>query len=121
MVGRILTLCVGVAVVPTIGSAQAKHYPLESAADLHVLNVLAQPAVHQGQRSVRVYTDSAAISRLGNQAGQPAPDLIAWIDGLQFSNGTIEVELAGAPAPGADTAARGFVGIAFRLQDDRKT
>ena len=121
MVGRILRFWVGVVVLPAIGGAQAQRYPLDAASGLRVLNVLVQPAVHQGKRGVRVYTDSAAISRLGNQTGQPAPDLLASIDGLQFSKGTIEVEIAGAPAPGADTSARGFVGIAFRLQDDRKT
>jgi hypothetical protein len=33
----------------------------------------------------------------------------------------IEAEVAGAPAPGAFEGARGFVGIAFRLQPDKKT
>jgi len=31
------------------------------------------------------------------------------------------VELAGAPAPGAPEGARGFVGVAFRLQEDNAT
>ena len=35
---------------------------------------------------------------------------------MEFTNGTIEVELAGEPAAGADDQARGFVGIAFRLR-----
>ena len=43
------------------------------------------------------------------------------IEGLEFSNGTIEVEIAGAPAEAAFTGARGFVGIAFRLQATRGT
>jgi hypothetical protein len=33
-------------------------------------------------------------------------------------DGTIEVELAGAPAPGAFGDARGFIGVAFRVQPD---
>lgn len=33
-------------------------------------------------------------------------------------NGTIDVELAGQPAAGAGEGARGFIGIAFRLQAD---
>src|SRR5881396_33601 len=36
-----------------------------------------------------------------------------------FHNGAIEVELAGRPASAADAAARGFIGIAFRLQNDQ--
>ena len=43
---------------------------------------------------------------------------LAIVDGVDFSNGTIEVEAAGSPAPGAQGGARGFVGIAWRLQDD---
>jgi hypothetical protein len=35
-----------------------------------------------------------------------------------FRDGTIEVELAGQPAAGAGEGARGFIGIAFRLQGD---
>jgi hypothetical protein len=54
-------------------------------------------------------------------AGQPEIELLAPIDGLEFSNGVIEAEVAGAPAPGAGEGARGFVGIAYRLQQDNKT
>ena len=43
------------------------------------------------------------------------------IEGLDFANGIIEAEIAGAPAPGAGEGARGFVGIAFRLRDDMRT
>jgi len=35
-----------------------------------------------------------------------------------FRDGTIEVDLAGQPAAGAGEGARGFIGIAFRLQTD---
>jgi hypothetical protein len=35
-----------------------------------------------------------------------------------FRDGTIEVDLAGQPAAGAGEGARGFIGIAFRLQND---
>lgn len=40
--------------------------------------------------------------------------------GENFQNGTIELEMAGEPAPGASGGARGFVGIAFRVQPDMK-
>ena len=43
----------------------------------------------------------------------------AIVKGSKFHNGTIEVELAGKPAANAGAAARGFIGIAFRLQGDR--
>ncbi|MEO7190974.1 MAG: family 16 glycoside hydrolase [Vicinamibacterales bacterium] len=46
---------------------------------------------------------------------------LALVQELEFSNGTIEVELAGTPEPAAGESARGFVGIAFRLQEDLQT
>ncbi len=42
----------------------------------------------------------------------------ALIKDASFRDGSIEVDLAGQPAAGADAAARGFIGIAFRLQAD---
>ena len=39
----------------------------------------------------------------------------AVVKGTTFHNGEIEVEIAGLPAGGAVAAARGFIGIAFRL------
>jgi len=40
------------------------------------------------------------------------------IKDLDFGNGTIELEVAGIPGPGANATARGFIGLAFRINDD---
>lgn len=40
----------------------------------------------------------------------------AAVKNTMFRNGTIEVDLAGQPAAGAAGTARGFIGIAFRVQ-----
>ncbi len=42
----------------------------------------------------------------------------ALVKDTAFRDGTIEVDLAGQPAAGAGSGARGFIGIAFRLQGD---
>jgi hypothetical protein len=42
----------------------------------------------------------------------------AVVKDTAFGDGTIEVDLAGQPAAGAFGGARGFIGIAFRLQAD---
>jgi hypothetical protein len=42
----------------------------------------------------------------------------AVIKDAAFQDGTIEVDLAGQPIAGASDSARGFIGIAFRLQTD---
>lgn len=103
--------------LPALLPAQAKHYPLESAEGLRVNNVVAEPVTHKGKKGLRV-TPRLREDMVG---GQSEPELLAAIEGLAFSNGVIEVEIAGAPAAGAFQGARGFVGIAFRLQDDNKT
>jgi len=65
---------------------------------------------------------SDELSRLTPQErDQRRVEQLARIDGLEFSNGVIEVELAGAPAPNAPAGARGFVGIAFRVQPNNET
>jgi hypothetical protein len=42
----------------------------------------------------------------------------ALVKDVSFRDGVIEVDLAGRPAAGASDAARGFIGIAFRIQAD---
>jgi hypothetical protein len=42
-------------------------------------------------------------------------DAIAIVGDVEFRDGTIEADVAGVPGAGADSAARGFVGIAFRV------
>jgi hypothetical protein len=44
----------------------------------------------------------------------------ALVKGVSFRDGVIEVDLAGQPAAGAFADARGFIGIAFRMQDDER-
>ncbi len=109
---RLLSLTTAAIVsLPLAAGAQPRAYPLESAQGLRLINVTAEPATLQGKKGLRL----AAVP------GQGAVETLARIEGVTFSSGTIEAEIAGAPAPDAPAAARGFVGIAFRLQDDGKT
>jgi hypothetical protein len=62
--------------------------------------------------SVGAYQGKPA-TRLADRGGSGG---LALLKGPAFRNGVIEVELAGQPAAGSFTAARGFVGIAFRVQ-----
>jgi 3-keto-disaccharide hydrolase len=83
-------------------------YPLESVAGLRLHNVTAAPETLHGKKGVRVTASEAA-------------ETLAVVEGLEFGNGVIKAEIAGAVQPGAPEGARGFVGIAFRLQGDMKT
>jgi len=103
-------------VVPcAVSSQQAKNYPLETAAGLRLQNVVAEPATLDGKKGVRVTFGTVAPEQ------QVQVEPLAIIENIDFSSGTIEAEVAGMPAPGAAGGARGFVGIAFRLQPDMKT
>jgi hypothetical protein len=50
--------------------------------------------------------------------GAQGEDTLAIVSGTELRDGVIEVDLAGAPAPGAFGDARGFIGVAFRVQPD---
>jgi hypothetical protein len=105
--------------LPRAASAQAKRYPLESVERLRSHNVTVERAVLHGKRGLRATISEETLRRI-ERTQQYAQGLV-WIEGLDFSNGVIEAEIAGALTPGAGGEARGFVGIAFRVQEDLKT
>jgi hypothetical protein len=100
-------------------SAQVRKLPLETADGVTLIRAKAEPATHQGRKGLRVTVSEEALRQYTPADGELNPLVV--IDGLEFSNGVIEAEIAGAPAPGAGEGARGFVGIAFRMQKDTKT
>ncbi len=87
--------------------SQVRQFSLESAAGLRLRNLTAQPATLEGKKGLQITSSGV--------------EEVAAIDGLEFDNGLIEVELAGTPAASAGEGARGFVGIAFRVQQDTQT
>ena len=76
---------------------------------LELHNVKAEAANYSGKLAVRV----DALPDAANGASY------AILKGSRFHNGTIEVELAGKPGANAGPGARGFIGIAFRVQGNR--
>src|SRR6187200_1815647 len=91
-----------------------------------VVVLLAAPVVAQSVD--RLEGKNVSIAQT-NYKGRSAIQLIATPDALNatsyavvtdalFRDGSIEVDLAGQPAAGAGGGARGFIGIAFRLQGD---
>ena len=99
-----------VAAMPLSAQTQAAAPDLEN---LRPHNVLVTNATHKGQRAVRVVVDTTRI----RGDAQANLETLAIVPGIEFSNGVIEVEVSGSPGPGAAAGARGFVGIAFRVQD----
>lgn len=105
-------------------------FPLESAVGLRPVNVVVEPAALAGKRGLRMTMAPDVQQRwlsltpeqrdAAVRSGQNVEQL-AVVDGLGFGDGTISVELAGTPDTAAFAGARGFVGIAFRVQADLKT
>lgn len=134
---RQLPICsaflVGAATIAlTAGAAvqRGQHYALESTDGLRASNVSVEAAVHQGRRGVRVRMADAVRDRFASMTAEERDratkvgtvvDYLAVITGTSFRNGVIEAEIAGAPQVGAAEGARGFVGIAFRVQEDMQT
>jgi hypothetical protein len=112
---RFVLVLAAVSLVAERVASQVKQYPLQSTDNLVLHNVAVSPATLQGKSGLRLTISDAAKRQQGEV------EQLATIKDLEFSNGVIEVELAGAPAPDAPEGARGFVGIAFRLQPDNKT
>jgi hypothetical protein len=108
---------------PGAAARQAKNLALETNAGLRLVNVSADPVVHEGKKGLRVAVSEEALRKAKTMTPeeQAAFQTLAVVEGVEFGNGVIEAEIAGAPAPDAGEGARGFVGIVFRLQSDMKT
>jgi hypothetical protein len=123
--GRMALVVISAFLLPHHATAQGKQYALESAEGLVLQNVAAEPVTHQGKKGLKLTLADEAKRQLERltpeERNQRFVDQLAQIKDLQFSSGDIEVELAGAPAPDAPPGARGFVGIAFRVQPDHAT
>jgi hypothetical protein len=115
---RILVLTLLVLPVALLG--QGRQLKLDTAAGLTLHNTNASPVSLRGTPGLKLTAPPATATAADDRAGRV--DHLALVDGVEFSNGTIEVDLAGEPGPGAAAGgARGFVGVAFRVQPDRKT
>src|SRR5712692_7786127 len=86
--------------------------PLTSAQNLDQLTphrVKLEAVEYLGKPAVKIVEDGQV----------PDGEAYAIVNGAMFHNGEIEAELAGRPAGGAASGARGFIGIAFRVQGDQ--
>jgi hypothetical protein len=74
------------------------------------VKIESEVASYRGRRAVRVVN----IEGQGVQTGE---QVLAIVKTSDFKDGTIEAEIAGFPRQGAKPSTRGFIGIAFRVQD----
>ncbi len=87
------------------GTMAAVAASAQSVDKLQLLNVRAETATYRGKSGIH----------LTPAAGAEGKETMAIVAGPAFQDGTIEIDLAGAPAEGAAAGARGFIGVAFRV------
>ena len=92
----------------TVLALVAVQLAAQTADKLIAKNVSIAPTNYQGRSAVQLIPTPGAANATS----------YAVVKDARFRDGTIEVDLAGQPAAGAGSFARGFIGIAFRLQDD---
>lgn len=88
--------------------------PLDAMAGLKLVNVKGSVATYKGRRAVRLIDEPGETPGTRVRGADP----MAILTGTDFEDGSIEAEIAGAPRSGASEGARGFIGIAFRVQGD---
>jgi hypothetical protein len=76
---------------------------------LELTNVRAELGRHRGKRAVRLVERSPGTSA----------ETMAILTASDFGDGVIDAEIAAHPREGAAEGARGFAGIAFRVQDEK--
>ena len=97
-------------------TAAEKALPLTSADGLILHHAQAAIVKFEGRSALQLTAPTPPATNDRNRL-----DHLAIVENLTFTNGTIEVDVAGQPSPNASGGARGFVGVAFRVQPDRGT
>ncbi len=102
---------------------QTKTLPLDSLDGLEVQSIREDGVdpvktktdivAYRGRRALRVVNEDG-LTATGTPAGAQA---IAIVRASDFRDGTIEADVVGLPREGAPQTTRGFVGIAFRVQE----
>src|SRR5262249_32774171 len=91
---------------PAGAAREPRAWTFRSVDELKMINGAAQIVTYRGRHAVHLVPD-----RRG-----PADTMSAILADSEFTNGTIEAELAGAPLAGSPDDARGFIGVSFRVQ-----
>ena len=87
--------------------------PLNRLDEQQPRNVKTELVTYKGRKALRVIDAAPPDAADGIQ--------LVILNKTEFRDGTIEIELTGEPSPKAkNTAARGFVGVAFRVNPDAK-
>jgi hypothetical protein len=107
--GVAIWVAAGLTVIHVAGADETElSLALDSTSQVEARNVVMRAVEYRGGPALEV--------RRSVSGAAPDIDTFAFVPNLDFHNGTIEVEVAGAPLPDAPAGARGFVGVVFRVQ-----
>src|ERR1700722_6888951 len=98
-------LLVFVCAVLYLPAAHAAEIPLTDLSRLQLKNTRAEITTYRGTQALK----------LTEKEGSPG-EAFAIANNLSFHNGTIDLEVSGAPSKTASDQARGFIGVAFRME-----
>lgn len=87
--------------------AASRNISLNEPTQLELRALKAENVEYKGKKALKL-----------SETGEAPNNSLAILKGVSFGDGTIEVEVSGAPAAGSGEGARGFVGIAFRTTAD---
>jgi hypothetical protein len=90
------------------GTQKRTTYALNATSGLEFINANGQIVDYRGRRALHL-----TVLRDGEE---DKGSMMGLVNGTNFHNGTIEVEVAGVPIAAMDPTGRGFVGVVFRVQ-----
>lgn len=85
------------------GEQTARRVAVENGTGLEFVQVVPQTVTYRGHQALRLV-----------EATNATAEGVALVNGVEFKDGTIDLDVAGLPGAGSSDTARGFVGIAFR-------
>ena len=93
-----------------------KTFPLNTIEGTEAVEVTAKTANLKGRDGLQV---KVSPDHKSNEEGGRDNCTYLLVDKGSFRNGVIEVDLAGRPSEGTSAWARGFVGVVFRVSEDK--
>ena len=98
-------------------SSIAQSVPLDSTEGLQPHGVEVKTVMYQGRKAVQGMPSASADAEWAAHPSGSGGGIVV-LPKIKFHNGTIELDVAGKPRAGAPGDARGFVGLAFRVNSD---
>ena len=99
----LLALAVAILGIFVHAAPAERRLALDGSDHLEFIRGVPKPVTYKAQRALQIVP-----------SGDNTTDAVALVKDLVFKDGSIEVDLAGLPGPGASDTARGFIGVVFR-------